>query len=282
MKATDKRAYASWEAGLQRLIESLSSETHRRASQRRTDLFLALVRQLAEAGHFPEVNSVVDQGGVSRPLTAYVEERGKYWVSELEKSRNINWKGEWRRVDSVAEDVRREYPEAFRQHPATLRHGPTRTCWICSKGGRLKRYGKLRLFIGHDEAELSAPPHYLITNAFHWEGTNAIQTWSARWTSEIVHEFGKECTGFEAAPVRNEEAVNRHFRLRGGAQSILQRVMPEASTSEKFAFAEDSVTCGPRLKAIPREVFRTGLRWGRRLFEEGHSCDQVFESLMPA
>ena len=98
----------------------------------------------------------------------------------------------------------------------------------------------------------------------------------------MFHEFGKQCTGFESAQVRKEEAVNRHFRLSCVAQSILQRVLPDASTSEKFAFADGKITCGQKLKAITREVFRTVLTFARQLFEEGKSCQHVLEILMPA
>jgi hypothetical protein len=282
LKATDNAQYDSLEAARRRLIELLSYETHQRAYKTRTDLFLALVKQLEEEGTFPNVDYVFDNGVLSRPLTSYLEERGKYWLSELEKSRNINWKGQWRRVDRVAEDLRRDHPEAFRKHTAMLRNGDTRTCWIFSKVVRLKRYGKLRLFIVHDKKDLSDPPQYLVTNALHWEGTKAIQTWSYRWTSEVFHEFGKQCTGFESAQVRKEEAVKRHFRLSCVAQSILQRVLPEVSTSEKFAFADGAVTCGQRLKAIAREVFRTVLTFAKQFFEEGLSCDHVLDRLMPA
>ena len=282
LKATDKHEYASQDAARQRLIELLSYETHRRTYQTRTDLFLALVTQLEDEGHFPDADYVFDNGVLSRPVTKYIESRGKHWLSEIEKSRNINWKGEWRRVDSVTDELRRTHPEAFRKHTATLRNGRTRTCWIFSKVVRLKRYGKLRLVIVYDEANLSDTPQYLVTNALHWEGTKAIRTWSYRWTSEVFHEFGKQCAGFESAQVRKEEAVNRHFRLSCVAQSILQRVVTEASTSEKFAFADGTVTCGQRLTAITREVFHSVLTFARQLFEEGKSCHDVLERLMPA
>jgi hypothetical protein len=281
LKATETAYYETLEGARQRLIELFSYETHRRAYKKRTELFVELVQQLEAEGTFPDVDYVFDNGVLSRPLTTYLEARGKYWLSDLEKSRNINWKGQWRRVDSVAEALRRNYPQAFRKHTVLLRNGETRTCWIFSKVVRLKRYGKLRLFVVHDEEDLSDTPHYLVTNALHWEGTKAIQTWSYRWTSEMFHEFGKQCTGFESAQVRKEEAVSRHFRLSCVAQSILQRVCPEVSTSEKFAFADGTITCGQRLKAIAREVFRTVLTFARQLFEEGKSCQQVLEILMP-
>ena len=266
----------------QRLIELLSYEVHRRAYKTRTDLFLELVQQLEQEGVFPEADYVFDNGVLSRPVTAYIEQCGKYWLSEIEKSRNICWRGQWRRVESVAADLRREHPEAFRKYTVTVRNGETKTSWVFSKVVRLKRYGKVRLFIVHETEELSDPPQYLISNARHWEATRALRTWSYRWTSEIFHEFGKQCTGFEAAQVRKEEAVTRHFRLSCVAQSILQRVIPEVSTSEKFAFADGMVTCGQRLKAIAREVFRSVLAFVRQLFEEGKSCQQVLDMLMPA
>lgn len=282
LKATDKALYESLEEARQRLLELLSYEAHRRSYKKRTDLFLEVVQHLEEEGSFPDVDYVFDNGVLSRPLTAYIEGRGKYWLSDIEKSRHINWKGQWRRVDTIAEELRCEHAQAFRKCTATLRNGETRPAWIFSKVVRLKKYGKLRLFIVHYEEDLSDAPQYLVTNALHWEGTRAIQTWSYRWTSEIFHEFGKQCTGFEAAQVRKEEAVKRHFRLSCIAQSILQRVGTEVATSEKFAFADGNVTCGQRLKAIAREVFRAVLTFARQLFEMGKSCQQVLEILMPA
>lgn len=281
LNATDTAQYHTLEEARRRLVELLSYEAHRRSYKTRTELFFEIVKKVEEEGHFPDVDYVFDNGVLSRPLTSYIEQRGKYWLSELEKSRNINWKGDWLRIDRVAETLRSEHPESFRKHQASLRNGKTRTCWIFSKVVRLKRYGKLRIFIIHDEEDLSDDPQFLVTNALHWEGTKAIQTWSYRWTSEIFHEFGKQCTGFESAQVRKEEAVTRHFRLSCVAQSIMQRVLPEASTSERFAFADGAVTCGQRLKAITRDVFRSVLTFARQLFEEGKSCQHVLELLMP-
>jgi hypothetical protein len=59
---------------------------------------------------------------------------------------------------------------------------------------------------------LSDAPRFLLTDAQHWESGRVIETWSYRWASEIFHEFGKQVTGLEAAQVRKEEAVTRHFR----------------------------------------------------------------------
>jgi hypothetical protein len=49
---------------------------------------------------------------------------------------------------------------------------------------------------------------------------------------EIFHEFGKQVTGLEAAQVRKEEAVTRHFRLSGVAQSLLQGASASGAKTE--------------------------------------------------
>ena len=128
LKATDRAYYESLEGVRQRLLELLSYAAHQRAYKKRTELFVEMVQQLEEEGQFPTGVYVFDNGVLSRPLTGYIEGQGKSWLSELEKSRNLNWKGHWRRVDDVAEELRREHPQAFRNHTVLLRNGKERDC----------------------------------------------------------------------------------------------------------------------------------------------------------
>jgi hypothetical protein len=134
----------------------------------------------------------------------------------------------------------------------------------------------------HELADLTDTPRFLVTDALHWESGRIIETWSFRWAAEVFHEFSKQGTGLEAAQVRNEEAVKRHFRLSCLAQSILQRTPTVASTSEHFAFAKGESTFGQRCYAITREVCSSLLSLAKRLFAGGYACDQVVEALMPA
>jgi hypothetical protein len=97
---------------------------------------------------------------------------------------------------------------------------------------------KKRILIVHEKEDLSDKPCFLVTSALHWEAKRILTSWSYRWSCEIFHEFGKQSVGFEAAQVRKEEAVKRHFRLSCVAQSFLQDIAPPVSTSEKFLFAE--------------------------------------------
>jgi hypothetical protein len=214
-------------------------------------------------------------------LTRLIESKGKHWVSELESSRLILWPDQWRRIDEVATELRQTHSESFRRVVVRCRKGETKEFWTFTKSVRLKRYGRKRMAMVHERADLADNPRFLVTDAVHWESGRMIETWSFRWAAAVFHEFSKQGTGLEAAQVRNEEAVNRHLRLSCLAQSLLQRTPTMASTSEQFAFAKGEQTFGQRCRAITREVFHSLISFAQRLFASGYSCDQVTEALMP-
>jgi hypothetical protein len=215
-------------------------------------------------------------------LTRLIESKGKHWVSEVESSRHILWDNQWRRIDEVATELRQTHPVSFRKISVRCRNGETKEFWAFTKSVRLKRYGRKRIAMVHERADLIDKPRFLVTDALHWESGRIIETWSFRWAAEVFHEFSKQGTGLEAAQVRNEEAVTRHFRLSCLAQSVLQRAPTVAATSEQFAFAKGETTFGQRCRAITREVFHSLLSLAKRLFAGGYSCEQVAEVLMPA
>ena len=136
--------------------------------------------------------------------------------------------------------------------------------------------------IVHEQQDLMDAPRFFVTDALHWESGRVIETWSYRWSSEIFHEFGKQVTGLEAAQVRKEEAVKRHFRLSCVAQSIVQRAPARESTSERYAVAEGQITYGQKWRARGREVMRSLLELIQHLLTKGKSCAEVLEVLMPA
>jgi hypothetical protein len=211
-----------------------------------------------------------------------IEHKGKHWVSELECSRHILWRSQWRRIDAVAAELRENAPQSFRPLQVHCRNGETKTFWAFTKTVRLRRYGRKRIVIVHEQEDLTDPPRFLLTDALHWESGRIIETWSFRWSAELFHAFGKQGTGLESAQVRTEEAVNRHLRLSCVAQSLLQRAPVVASSVEKFAFAQGQITLGQRCRVIAREVFHALLQTAQRLFTDGRSCEQVLEVLMPA
>jgi hypothetical protein len=282
LRATFGEGYEQMEAVRKRLLELLHYLKHEREYKKRTEIALELVQQIEQEGHFPEANYAFDNGVLTLELTRFIEKCEKHWVTELECSRNIQWRGNWVRVDALAAELREEHPECFRHYRVDCRNGEIKDYWAFTKVVRLKRYGRKRLVIAHETEDLSDPPRFLLTDANHWHGGRIIQTWSYRWTSEVFHEFTKQVTGLESSQVRKEEAVKRHFRLSCVSQSLIQRASAPESKSERFEFAKGEITYGQRCRTIAREVFRSMLELSKRLFSEGKSCDEVLDMLMPA
>jgi len=114
----------------------------------------------------------------------------KQWVSELERSRNIQWSGDWVRLDALASELRVEHPKTFRFMEVRCRNGETKEYWAFTKVVRLKRYGRKRLVIVRETSDLSDPPRYLLTSAKHWNSGRTIQTWS--WGIKPIAALSQE------------------------------------------------------------------------------------------
>ena len=282
LNATTKESYKLMEDARTRLLELLHHKKHQLEYKKRTEIALEIVQQIEQEGHFPHANYAFDNGVLTLPLTRFIESCDKHWVSEIECSRHIQWRGEWKRADEIDRELRTDHRESFRPIEVKCRNGETKQFWAFTKVVRLKRYGRKRLVIVHETEDLTDTPRFLLTDARHWESCRVIQTWSYRWASEIFHEFTKQVTGLESAQVRKEEAVKRHFRLSCVAQSLIQRAPVSGSESERFAFAKGKITFGQKCRAIAREIFRSLLQYAKRLFTEGKDCDQILEVLMPA
>jgi hypothetical protein len=199
LEATVKESYHQMEAVRPGLLELAHHWVHRMQYKKRTEIAVELVRQIEDEGQFPDAHYAFDNGVLTLELTRLIESRGKHWVSEIECSRHINWKGEWRRVEQVAADLRAQHPESFRPVVVRCRNGERKEFWAFSKVVRLKRYGSKRLVIVHEKADLTDAPRFLLTDALYWESGRVIETWSYRWASEIFHEFSKQVTGLESA-----------------------------------------------------------------------------------
>jgi hypothetical protein len=282
LTATVQESYEQMGQARERGLELLHHLPHRLAYKKRTEMGVEIVASLEEEGQVPSAHSAFDNGVLSLELTRLIESKGKHGVSELESARHILWEDQWRRIEEVGAELRREPPESFRRVQVRCRTGEQKTFWAFTKAVRLNRSGRKRIVMVQERADLTDSPRFLVTEALHWESGRIIETWSFRWAAELFHEFSKQGTGLEAAQGRNAEAVKRHLRLSCLAQSLLQRAPAVASTSEKVELAKGEITFGHRCRAIGREVFHSLLSVANRLFADGYSCEQVAEVLMPA
>jgi hypothetical protein len=283
LEMTAKENYDQMEHVQERLLELLHYHKNRLAYRKRTEIAVEIVSRLELEGQFPDADYAFDQGILSRPLTEVIEKSGKYWVTEIERSRNIMWNGQWQRVAQIAEELQNNHPESFRHKLVRCRNGEQREIWAFTKVVRLKKYGRKRLVIVHEQSNLSDTPRFLLTNALHWDASRVFATWTYRWSVEIFHEFSKQFVGFELAQLRNEEAVKRHFCLSCVAQSVLQTASCSGRKSERFNLTpENESTIGQRLYSLTREALHNLLKLSQSLLLQGKSTEQILEVMMPS
>ena len=279
---TAKQNYQQMEQVQERLTELLHYQKNRLAYRKRTEIAVDIVEQIEEEGKFPHADYAFDQGVLSRPLTQLIEEKGKHWVTEVERSRNIMWNGQWQRVDQVALDLKTIHPQSFRHKLVKCRNKQNREIWAFSKVVRLKKYGRKRLTIIHEKADLSDNPRFLLTDALHWDSSRVFSTWSYRWSIEIFHEFSKQLVGFESAQLRNEEAVKRHFCISCVAQSALQSTICSKRKSERVnRVKENESSIGQRMYSLSREALDNLLKLTENLLAQGKTRKEILEVIMP-
>ena len=78
-------------------------------------------------------------------------------------------------MDEVAAHLRTFHPESFRCCQVKFRNGAIKSFWAFSKTVRLKKYGKKRLVIVHEQEDLADAPRFLVTDALHWESGKVIR-----------------------------------------------------------------------------------------------------------
>jgi hypothetical protein len=270
------------EAARGRCLAWLPPLRHRLGDKQRPESAREMAQPLDQAGHVPLAHDAFDHGGWTREWTRCSTSVGTHGVSARESARPLQWPGQGRRVDAVAAGLRAEPPESVRPVTVRCRKGETTQLGVCTTGVRLQRSGRKRWVLVHEPADREDTPRFLLTDARHGESGRVLETWSDRWAAEILHEFGQQVTGLEAAQGRKEAAVTRHCRLRGLAQSLVQRPPASGSTSERVAFAQGASPVGQRVRTIARDALHGLRKFVEQLLMQGRSCEQILEVLMPA
>jgi hypothetical protein len=93
VQETGPACYAPLATARGRLLELLHDRMHRLEYQKRTAIAREIVTPLAQEGHVPQAHDAFDNGVLNLELTRCIEHAGTHWVSELERSRPIQWPG---------------------------------------------------------------------------------------------------------------------------------------------------------------------------------------------
>ncbi|MDJ0747803.1 MAG: hypothetical protein QNJ32_31345 [Xenococcaceae cyanobacterium MO_167.B27] len=72
-----------------------------------------------------------------------IEASGKHWVTEIERSLNLMWNGQWQRVERVAEGLKTNHPESFSHKLVRCRNGEQGEIWSFTKVVRHQNVSKI-------------------------------------------------------------------------------------------------------------------------------------------
>ncbi len=85
----------------------------------------------------------------------------------------------------------------------------------------IHNFGKQRLVINYQKADLSDTPTFYISNRFNWQAEGITRIRRHRWPVEVYHEEGK-ADGLDQYQVRDFEAIYRHIALVALTYSLLR------------------------------------------------------------
>jgi hypothetical protein len=97
----------------------------------------------------------------------------------------------------------------------------------------IPNFGKQRLVINHQKADLSDPARFFISNRLGWQAENITRIRRHRWPIEVYHEEGKE-DGLDQYQVRDFEAIYRHIALVAVTYSLLRAAQHDSFLLHKL------------------------------------------------
>jgi hypothetical protein len=86
---------------------------------------------------------------------------------------------------------------------------------------RIHNFGKQRLVINHQKADLSDPATFFISNRLNWQAEGITHIRRHRWPVEVYHEEGK-ADGLDQYQVRDFKAIYKHIALVAVTYSLLR------------------------------------------------------------
>lgn len=132
------------------------------------------------------------------------------------------------RLDEFAAHLKQEHQVAVAQgappvfRPISIRYKGTREHYFsyCATH-RIKQFGRQRLVINYDDADLTHGPAYYICNRLVWQSPGITRVRRHRWPVEVFHEEGK-AEGLDQYQLRDWQAIARHIGMVAVVYSLLR------------------------------------------------------------
>ena len=98
---------------------------------------------------------------------------------------------------------------------------------------RIHTFGKQRLVINYDQADLSDDPVFYISNRLDWQAAGITRIRRHRWPVEVYHEEGK-AEGLDQYQLRDLTAIERHVAFVAVVYSLLRAAQHDTVFQERL------------------------------------------------
>jgi hypothetical protein len=165
---------------------------------------------------------------------------GLDYVGALSGDSEVVLKTGQERLDDFAARLKQEHLDAVQQGQPpvfkriTIRYkGKKEHYYSYCATHRIHNFGKQRLVINFNQADLSDNPVFLISNRLNWQASGITRIYRHRWPVEVYHQEGKE-EGLDQYQLRDFEAIERHVALVATVYSLLRAAPHDLALKEKL------------------------------------------------
>ncbi len=150
------------------------------------------------------------------------------YVGTLAGNDHVLLKGGPKRLDEFAAQLKQEHETALERgraqvfKPITIGYkGAKEHYFSYCATHRIKHFGRQRLVINYDHADLTGGPAYYISNRLMWQSPGITRIRRHRWPVEVYHEEGK-AEGLDQYQIRDFQAIAKHIGLVAVVYSLLR------------------------------------------------------------
>lgn len=145
-------------------------------------------------------------------------------------------------------------------------------------------YGRQRVLISHQKADLSDTARVFICNRLNWRIQHVTRVGRHRWPVEEYHREGK-AEGLDKYQIRNKEGIEKHVALVTVVYSLLQLAQHDQTLLNKLQQQlnlniEGSLAFWRR--ATQAQCLFVLIQWVQMAFHKGWSIQRIMEVLLPA
>jgi hypothetical protein len=160
------------------------------------------------------------------------------YVGTLNEDDQVNSQTGLLSLKDFAERLQKEHQAAPPDQPIFRKisisyKGQPETYYSYCKTHSIHNFGRQRLVINYDRADLSDKPNFYVSNRLYWNAGGITRIRRHRWPVEVYHQQGKE-EGLDKYQLRGFDAIQRHVALVAVVYSMLRAAQQDPALQEKL------------------------------------------------